>query len=258
MTAHTTSPAPATEPKLPAGRWALFLDIDGTLLEHADHPEAVSVGPELRDLLLALELRLDGALAFISGRSIGAIDLLFAPLQLRAAGLYGLEHRLRRDGPAEAADEPADIAALAAEMEAEFAREPGVYIERKGPVLAIHTRAAPQALAAVTKAAETALPHLSAQYRVVAGNAGIELMPVEAVKSAAIRRFMELEPFAGRRPVFIGDDTSDESGFETVNEMNGLSIRVRPTAPTAARHVLADVAATRRWLRQAFLAPFAA
>ncbi|RVC73709.1 trehalose-phosphatase, partial [Mesorhizobium sp. M2A.F.Ca.ET.046.02.1.1] len=140
-------------PPLPAGRWALFLDIDGTLLEHAAHPDAVSVSEELRVLLQTIEPRLDGALAFITGRSIAAVDHLFDPLKLRIAGLYGLEHRLLPDGPIEAADEPADMAALADEIELELASQ-AVYVERKGPVLAIHTRAAPQLLARATELVE--------------------------------------------------------------------------------------------------------
>jgi trehalose 6-phosphate phosphatase len=236
-------------PRLGPGRHALFLDIDGTLLEHADHPDAVSVDRDLMDLLTALERRLGGALAFISGRSLSAIDRLFAPLKLCAAGLYGLEHRLRRDGPVVEASEPEDIVALANEMAAEFSPTPGVYLERKGPVLAIHTRAAPDALAAVKKAAEIALPRLSGGYRIVVGEAGLELMPLQAMKSAAILRFQMEEPFVGTRPIFIGDDTSDESGFELVNDIGGMSIRVRPNAATAARHTLADVAAVKAWLK---------
>ncbi|PBC02846.1 trehalose-phosphatase [Mesorhizobium sp. WSM3860] len=238
-------------PRLPEGRWALFLDIDGTLLEHAAHPDSVSVSEELRSLLEKVERRLDGALAFITGRSIVAVDRLFEPLKLRIAGLYGLEHRLVPDGQIEAADEPADMAALADEIELELASK-AVYVERKGPVLAIHTRAAPQLLARATELVETALARLPKGYRVIAGNAGVELMPLEAAKGAAIRRFMQLEPFTGRRPVFLGDDTSDENGFETVNAAGGISIRVRPQGETAARFAIADVASAIAWLAANF------
>ncbi|RUW97254.1 MAG: trehalose-phosphatase [Mesorhizobium sp.] len=236
-----------TVPKVPQDAWALFLDIDGTLLEHAAHPDAVVVGDELRTLLVGLELQLDGALAFITGRSIAAVDHLFQPLRLRAAGLYGLEHRLTRDGPVEAAGEPADIAALAEEIEAEL-DSADVYIERKGPILAIHTRAAPHLLQRATQLVEQALDRLPVGYRVLAGNAGVELMPLEAAKGAAIRRFLDLPAFEGRRPVFLGDDTSDENGFEAVNEMDGISIRIKPRGPTAARHALADVGEALAWL----------
>ncbi|RWO51878.1 trehalose-phosphatase [Mesorhizobium sp.] len=238
-------------PDLPEGQWALFLDIDGTLLEHAAHPDAVFVSDELRQLLGNIERRLGGALAFITGRSVSAADRLFHPLKLRVAGLYGLEHRLTADGQVDLADAPADIAALADEIEAELGGRK-VYVERKGPVLAIHTRAAPQLLARATQLVEQALTQLPRGYRVIAGNAGVELMPLEAVKGAAIRRFMEIQPFAGRRPVFLGDDTSDENGFEAINEGNGISIRVKARGPTAASYVLDDVTQAIAWLEANF------
>lgn len=233
-------------PKAPGANWALFLDIDGTLLEHAEHPDAVFVDERLRTLLAELESELDGALAFITGRSISAVDRLFKPLRLRAAGLYGLEHRLEMNGPVSAADEPADIAALAREIEAELGA--AVYIERKGPILAIHTRAAPHLLPRATQLVEEALRHLPGGYRVLAGNAGVELMPLEAAKGAAIRRFMELPAFLGKQPVFLGDDTSDEPGFDVVNQMGGLSVRIGPPRQTAAHYALAGVNEALAWL----------
>jgi trehalose 6-phosphate phosphatase len=238
-------------PDLPEGQWALFLDIDGTLLEHAAHPDAVSVSDELRTLLGNIEQRLDGAVAFITGRSVSAADRLFHPLKLRAAGLYGLERRLTPNGPVDFANEPADIAALADEIEAKLGGSQ-VYVERKGPVLAIHTRAAPQLLARATQLVEQALAQLPDGYRVIPGNAGVELMPLEAAKGAAVRRFMAIPPFAGRRPVFLGDDTSDENGFEAINEAGGVSIRVKPRGPTAANYVLDDVNGAIAWLRVNF------
>jgi len=233
-------------PDFRMGDWSLFLDIDGTLLEHAPHPDAVAVDAGLRDLLTTLQGNLGGALAFVTGRSVAAVDRLFVPLELPVAGLYGLEHRLEPGGPVDPAGEPADIAALADEIEAEFAGH-AVHIERKGPILAIHTRAAPHLLARSIELVEQALARLPG-YHVLPGNAGVELMPLEAVKGAAIRRFMGTTPFCGRRPVFLGDDTSDESGFETINDAGGISIRVRPTGETGAGYAIADVAGVLEWL----------
>lgn len=235
-------------PGLPAGPIALFLDIDGTLLEHQPHPEAVRVDDALRGLLSDAAASLDGAVAFVTGRTIEMVDRLFAPLVLPAAGLYGLEHRLTPDGEVERADEPADLAAVADALQREFHTTEGIYFERKGPVLAIHTRAAPAAFPRVRKAAEKALSTLPEGYRIVAGNAGLEFIPVEALKSAAIERFLETAPFAGKRPVFLGDDVSDEAGFDYVNEKDGLSLRVRPAGPTSAKAALADVTAVHDWL----------
>lgn len=231
------------------GKYALFLDIDGTLLEHAAHPDAVSVSDGLRSLLAATDARLQGALAFITGRSIAAVDRLFAPLELPAAGLYGLEHRLLANGTVEAAVEPADIAALAEEIEAEFAGA-NVYIERKGPILALHTRAAPHLLKRAIQLVERALERLPPGYRVLPGNAGVELMPFEAVKGAAIRRFMALSAFSGKQPVFLGDDTSDENGFETVDSAGGIAVRIKPQGHTDAPYALAGVSEALAWLER--------
>lgn len=230
-------------------RWALFLDIDGTLLEHAAHPDDVIVGDGLLDLLAALQTHLGGALAFITGRSITAADRLFEPLKLPIAGLYGLEHRLVPNGPVEQADSPADIAALADEMEAEF-RDRDVYIERKGPILAVHTRAAPHLLGRSIELVQQALVRLPDGYRVLPGNAGVELMPAGAVKGAAIRRFLATKLFRGRRPVFLGDDTSDEDGFEAINEAEGVSIRVKPRGETRATFSVSGVSDAIAWLER--------
>jgi len=233
---------------------ALFLDIDGTLIEHHPHPEGVAVDEELRNLLVDAEAGLKGAVAFVTGRTVAMVDRLFGPMAMPVAGLYGLEHRLTRGGPIEAADEPEDVRAVAEALQAEFASAKGVYFERKGPVLAIHTRAAPEALQAVAQAAERVLPQLPEGYRVVLGHAGLEFMPVNALKSAAILRFMDIAPFKGRTPVFIGDDVSDESGFECVNKLGGVSIKVGKAGDTAARRRLPDVAAVRRFVREELLA----
>ncbi|MEQ1956150.1 trehalose-phosphatase [Mesorhizobium sp. CN2-181] len=235
---------------MPESPFALFLDIDGTLIEHQAHPEGIAVDDELRDLLVSAGEAAGGALAFVTGRSVAMVDRIFAPMAIPVAGLYGLEHRLTHGGEIETADEPEDVAAVAEAMQREFADASGVYFERKGPVFAVHTRAAPEAFDAVKASAEAALARLPTGYRIVAGNAGLEFMPVGALKSAAIDRFLRIEPFKGRVPVFIGDDVSDESGFEFVNDIGGLSIRVRPRGETEAHYALPDVAAVRQWLAE--------
>lgn len=245
----TVQAAARSAPDLEGSDWALFLDIDGTLLDYAEHPEAVVVSDELRELLAGLERKLGGAVAFVTGRSVATVDRLFAPLLLPAAGIFGLEHRLRPDGPVEAIGEQADLEALADELEAEFAGE-SVYVERKGPVLGVHTRTAQHLLPRATQLVEQALAHLPKGYGMLHGNIGFELMPLEAVKGSAIRRFMKAGPFAGRQPVFLGDDTSDEHGFEAVNELGGVSIRVRPRGPTAASYILPGVGDTLLWLER--------
>lgn len=232
---------------------ALFLDIDGTLLEHQPHPEGVFVDEALRDVIVRLDSRLGGALALVTGRSVAMVDRLFGKLELPTAGLYGLEHRLEKHGAITTADEPPDLAAIADQLQEEFHTVRGIYFERKGAVMAIHTRGAPDYLPQVKAASERALKKLGEKYRLLAGHAGVEFMPLDALKSAAIQRFMQMQPFASRRAVFLGDDTADESGFDYVNEIGGVSVRVRPEGPTAATTTLPDVKAVR-----AFLAALAA
>ncbi|HTV71455.1 MAG TPA: trehalose-phosphatase [Rhizobiaceae bacterium] len=227
---------------------ALFLDIDGTLIEHKAHPEDAVADDALRTILSRASARLGGAVAFVTGRSIKMVDEAFAPLRLPIAGLYGLEHRLTADGAAVQAAEPADLAAVADALAREFHTTQGIYFERKGPVLAVHTRAAPLAFPAVKAAAKKALATLPEGYRIVAGHAGLEFLPVDALKSAAIERFMQSPPFAGRLPVFLGDDVADEAGFDYVNAVGGMSVRVRPRGVTSADYALKDVTAVLEWI----------
>jgi trehalose 6-phosphate phosphatase len=244
----TSTSTPPSARDLEGQDVALFLDIDGTLLEHQPHPDDVRVDDRLRALIDTVARTLDGAVAFVTGRNIAMVDRLFAPLHLPTAGLYGLEHRLTSDGPVERADEPEDLAAVADQLRHRFRSTEGIYFERKGAVLAVHTRAAPAAFPEVKAAAEEALSRLPESYRIVAGHAGLEFMPVDALKSAAIERFMEAHPFIGRLPVFLGDDVSDETGFEYVNARGGISVRVSPQAETEAKFALPDVASVHEWL----------
>jgi trehalose 6-phosphate phosphatase len=160
---------------------ALFLDIDGTLLEHQPHPDDVKADDKLKVLLRDLFEATSGALAFITGRNVETADRVFAPLRFPAAGLYGLEHRLKADGPVEAAREPRDMAVVADALQERFHTAQGIYFERKGPVLAVHTRAAPHMLPDVEAAAKEALARLPEGYRIVVGNAGLEFLPLEAL-----------------------------------------------------------------------------
>lgn len=228
---------------------ALFLDIDGTLVEHCEHPEGVQVPPGLEDILRDLNQRLDGALAFVTGRNLAMVERLFGPLGLAAAGTFGIERMLGEE--LESGQEEAErVRHVFADLESLCAHMTGVYFEHKGPVLAIHTRANPGALGTVTAICRQALNVLPQGYRLVEGHAGVELLPEGATKSAAIAWFMTRPPFRDRVPVFLGDDTSDESGFEWINRNRGMSIRIRPEGPTLARHTLASVSEVHDWLRQ--------
>jgi trehalose 6-phosphate phosphatase len=226
---------------------ALFLDIDGTLVEHHEHPEAVKVSPSLLTILRDLNVKLDGALAFVTGRDLAMVDRLFGTLGLAAAGTFGIECALG-DELVSGQEEAALVSDTFAELEAACSHMQGVYFEYKGPVLAVHTRANPGALDAVTEVCRNALSALPQGYRLVEGHAGVELLPERATKGAAIAWFMDRDPFRDRVPVFLGDDTSDESGFDWVNARGGMSIRIRPEGPTLARYTIASVAEVHDWL----------
>lgn len=239
----------------PASRHlALFLDLDGTLVPIADRPEDVHADAELLALLAALQQALDGALAIVSGRSIAGIDAVLAPLRLPAAGLHGLELR-GRDGSVErlaSASVPAGSRERLAEL---VARHPGLLLEDKGPCLALHYRGAPELAGVAEAAVGEELQRLGPDYFLQRGKMVLELRPAGASKGTAVERLASRPPWAGRRPVYIGDDATDEHGFEAVNRLGGDSIRVAAAGePTAARWRLADEAAVRRWLA-ALVAP---
>ncbi len=227
--------------------WAFFLDIDGTLLDIEQRPEAVQVEPRELELVSALHRAAGGALALVSGRPLAGIDVLFHPLKLPIAGQHGAERRDPRGGRHRHRF-PVQLLQRAANPLREFvAAHPGLIFEDKGASVALHYRLAPQlagqAEAVVRRAAESAGGALHMQR----GKMVFELKPVGCDKGTAIEQFMHDEPFAGRTPVFLGDDVTDEYGFRVVNRLNGHSVKVGE-GPTDARWRLAGPAEARRWL----------
>lgn len=233
-------------PPAPSDDWALFLDVDGCLLDFADAPDAVTVPHALQATLQTLAARLHGAVALVSGRSLASIDVLFAPLQLPASGLHGVEQRSARRRIA-APDPPAALAAIAAEAQQVTRAYPGSLVEDKGASLALHWRAAPQAAGALRAVAEAALPRLPG-YCLQHGDSVVELRPAASDKGSAILALMDEPAFHGRVPVFLGDDLTDESGFAIVNAHGGISVLVGDREPSAAHYGLADPRAVRAWL----------
>jgi trehalose 6-phosphate phosphatase len=233
-------------PPAPADDWALFLDVDGCLLDFAGQPDAVSVPASLRDVLQSLASRLGGALALVSGRPLAGLDQLFAPLQLPAAGLHGLEWRSATSRLA-APPAPAALAAIRDEAAGIAHGYPGALVEDKGVAIGLHWRGAPAAMQALQGFAEAALPRLPG-YRLQHGDSVVELRPVGGDKGSAIAALLEEPPFHGRIPVFAGDDITDESGFAVVNARGGLSVLVGDREPSAAHYALRSPNAVRRWL----------
>lgn len=233
-------------PPAPADDWALFLDVDGCLIDFADAPDAVRLPRRLPATLARLAERLDGAVALVSGRPLAGLDRLFAPLRMPGAGLHGLELRSGdrlRSAPAT----PAALAGIRDEASILALDYPGVIVEDKGAALALHWRAAPTAREILRGLAIAALPRLPG-YRLQHGDNVVELRPADCDKGTAIAAMLEEPPFRGRVPVFAGDDLTDESGFAVVNARGGLSVLVGPREPSAAHYALRSPRAVRRWL----------
>ena len=225
---------------------ALFLDIDGTLIEFAPTPERVIVPDSLRCSLYWLSESLDGALALVSGRAVHTIDALFAPLRLPVAGLHGQELRTL-DGLQSQASTPDALRAVAADALALCHRHAGALVEDKGASIALHWRNAPAAEPVLRAFAEEALARLPG-YRLQPGRCVIELLPAGRDKGGAIAELLGHAPFHGRHPVFVGDDLTDEPGFREVNARDGTSVLVGTRAGSAARYSLPDPASVRAWL----------
>lgn len=225
---------------------ALFLDVDGTLVGIAPTPEAVRVEAGLIATLDALHRRIPVAL--ISGRRLADVDALFAPLRLPAAGTHGNERR-RADGSIERHAASDLVEALRAPLEDFVAAHPGARLEDKEVSLALHWRLAPEAEPEALRLVEELVsgrPGL----RLVRGKMVAEIAPSGHDKGAAIAAFLREPPFAGRRPVFVGDDVTDEDGFATVERLGGITILVGDR-PSGARWRLESVEGVHAWLAEA-------
>jgi trehalose 6-phosphate phosphatase len=227
--------------------WSLFLDVDGTLLDFVDDPEAIRVSPALSRTLDALHAQFGGALALVSGRSIEGLDRLFARPRWAAAGLHGLEQR-RPDGTIERRPvDPQRVAALRTAALLVATALPGVRIEDKGVCIALHCREAP-ALEPALRERAIALVAGFPDFELQPGNHVYELKPRGIDKGKAVAGLLDVPPFAGRAPVYIGDDLTDEHAFAAVNARGGMSIRTGWREPTAAHFTLPSPAAVHAWL----------
>jgi trehalose 6-phosphate phosphatase len=206
--------------------YALFLDFDGTLVDIAERPDAVAVDPALPKVLTDLQARLGGALAIISGRPVEFLDGRFVPHEFDMAGLHGLEHRIAGRLSMCDPDEHPALREMVERLSAIVADKEGVLIEDKGCSVAIHWRLAPHEKDFALATAHAAIEALGNDYRVQHGKAVAEILPSAAGKGKVIERFLHEAPYKGRRPIFIGDDLTDEHGFKAVNAHGGLSVRI--------------------------------
>ncbi|MDE0879275.1 MAG: trehalose-phosphatase [Sphingomonas bacterium] len=227
---------------------ALFLDFDGTLVDLADTPDAVMVDSALAAIVARLAARLDGRIAIVSGRPVDEIQSLFGQRQLIISGSHGLEIALP-DGTRHDAERPAVLDRIIAEMDAFAADKPGLLVETKPLGAALHYRRAPDyagnSIALATRlAGETGL-HLQT------GKMMIEIRVPGADKGTAIDRLMTMTAMTGHRPVFLGDDDTDEPAMIAATAHGGCGILIGEPRDTAAAWRLPSVAAARQWLTRA-------
>jgi trehalose 6-phosphate phosphatase len=225
----------------------LFLDVDGTLLDLAPHPDAVAVPAGLVDALAGAERRLDGALALVSGRSIAVLDHLFAPLCLRAAGVHGAEMRHTPGAPATMPAERQMPRAAWNELVRLLPRFPGTFAEDKRASFAVHYRDISTRAKLAAALAGLARDFAEFALEVTPGLRVFEIRRPGFDKGKAIETFMAQAPFHGRRPVFVADDAMDRPGFDAVLRRGGLAYSVGRQLPGLSGN-FAEPAAVRAWL----------
>ena len=231
---------------------AIFLDFDGTLVDLAPTPDGVRLEKGVAEALALLAARHHGALAIISGRPVAQIDAMLAPLVLPVAGVHGVERR-GADGQLHVAATP-DVAPVLAQAQALAALHPGLLVEQKRGAVALHYRLAPD-LEQLCVQQMTAAVQACPGVLLLHGKMVLEAKPAATNKGGAIAAFMTEAPFAGRRPVFAGDDTTDEAGFAFVEQAGGQGVKVGSGASAASLR-LASPAALRAVLLAASSTPY--
>jgi len=239
-----------TRPPLPepGARWALFLDFDGTLVPIVARPADVRWRPGPASRLRRLTARLNGALAVVSGRSIDNLRVILGMDTLYMAGLHGLEWSGSSDATADTPAPDAEIAGIAERIHAWARLHPGIEVEDKRLSVAVHYRRAPHLCSVVRETLAGLADEVGPRFTLQAGKMVLEIRLAGADKGTVIAQIMQREPFVDRLPVFIGDDLTDEAGFEQVNASGGISIKVG-AGVTCARFRLSSVTDVWQWLK---------
>ena len=213
---------------------AVLLDVDGTLLDIAATPPTVEVPARLKEALGRLRDRTDGATAFVSGRPLTELDRLFAPLRLAAVAGHGAELRVTGKGEPHRFDTPIGDD-LRRQLIAFAAAHDGIILEDKGYSLALHYRLAPELGGDVhAMIAAACAPYPAHAIEVLKGKAVVELKSTAFNKGTGVRELMKFPPFRGRRPIFIGDDITDEHAFAVLPEFDGIGFSVGRELPELA------------------------
>lgn len=221
-----------TRNHMPLGQVAFLLDFDGTLVDIAPTPESVVVPPGLKETLLALREATGDALAVISGRSIDQIDAFLGDVPFAVAGEHGIAIRHRPGGPIERAALPSVPSQWVIEAQELVASLPGTRLERKVGGFVLHYRGAPEAEGQLRKAAEAWVKDEGGKFHIQAAKMAWEIRPAGVDKGYAVELLMENAPFAGRKPVFVGDDVTDEDAIRAAVRLGGVGFRIPVDFPT--------------------------
>lgn len=227
----------------PFGAAALLLDLDGTLLDIAPTPDSVVVPPALLQALTDLRDRLGGALAVISGRPVEQVDALLSAIPTAVSGEHGGAVRHMPRAAIERPDLPAAPMDWIAVAERIAAAHRGVLLERKARGFVLHYRLAPNAGGAIQATLAPLVATRAGEFVLMAAHMAWEIRPRGADKGSAVRQVMDRPPFAGRRPVFIGDDVTDRDAIVAAEALGGAGLFV----PAVFR----DAAGVRAWLAKA-------
>ncbi|MCX2561730.1 trehalose-phosphatase [Acetobacter farinalis] len=224
----------------PLDETAFLIDFDGTLVDIAPTPDSVVVPDGLLETLRRLRAACGDALAVVSGRPIEQIDHFLGDIPFAVAGEHGIAIRHRPGGPIERAALPQVPQAWFAEARHLVAAWPGTRLEHKQGGFVLHYRAAPEAGLPLHKAAEAWVRDTNGAFEVQTAKMAWEIRPAGVDKGYAVNILMQSAPFSGRKPIFIGDDVTDEDGIETARRLGGIGLRIPADFPNPA--------AFRAWL----------
>lgn len=239
---HDPTPPPAISPR----DCAFYLDLDGTLAEIVARPEQAVISEDMRTLIYRLVAQTDGAVAIVSGRSLADVDRMLHPLSLPSAGSHG--QQLRGAGSVTQVEAGEGIDTTTAQKITQFATRAGLLAEHKPGSVALHYRDAPMR-ETESRALIDGLVANDDRYRAVHGKMVSELAQRDCDKGTAIAAFASVAPFAGKVPVMVGDDVTDEDGFRSAQALGGFGIKIGE-GQTGARHRLRSIAALSGWLTE--------
>lgn len=247
-TTATRARSRKSEPPPPNMEWAWFFDIDGTLVEIADSPDAIVVHDEMPQLLGRLNTLASGAVALVTGRAILDVDRHMDLTDLTIAGQHGLELRIASGETFAHQVEDENLNRARSKLVDAVSRHEGLILEDKGLTIALHYRDAPRLAGYAHRLMRNLREQYLPDFMVQGGKRLVELKPSAKDKGIAILELLRRPPFAGRIPIFIGDDVTDELGFKALNRVGGHSIKIGP-GRTSARWRIKDVTSLREWLR---------